>query len=116
MATMDQAHNTALNDLIKEACDVGAVRITERQLLRCHPGAKSLSKAIWRDLQTRFDDEIELRNAADGNDNWRGYWMDMLRAYNGVTLVVRHPVNANNGDRWWIPVAEMAGMPLNNKV
>lgn len=113
---MDAAHSTFLNDLIKEVCDVGAVRITERRLLRCF-GAKNVAKAIWRDLQQRFEDETEARIA--NGEHWQGYSLDALRAYDGITLVVQQPRNiprADKKNRWWAPVAELAGVPMMDTV
>jgi hypothetical protein len=111
---MDPAHDTALNDLIHELCDLGSVRLSERQLLRYYQ-AKNLSKAIWRDLERRFDDETEARNG--NGEDWKGYWITALRAHAGVTLVAQQPIDLRAGDkkwRWWVPVSELAGNPLRN--
>ena len=104
MAKMEDAHSTALNDLVREICDHGSARIPERVLLGYHLGAKNVSKSIWRDLQQRFADETERRTGED----WTGYRLACLRQHAFVTFVAQEPEGLSESDRWWKSVSALA--------
>jgi hypothetical protein len=113
---IEPAYDAALNDLVKELADVGAVRISERWLLRCH-GARNLSRLIWRDLDERFDNEME-RRTRDRGDDWEGFWLTSQRTEGGITIVCQQPTNIEPGNkdyRWWVPVYELAGTDRESK-
>ena len=78
---MDEAHNTALNDLIQEVVDMGSAKIPERTILRYY-NAKNMSKNIWRNLEKRFKDIIE-----PDAQHWNGYWLAALRACHKITAL-----------------------------
>ena len=107
---MEAAHNTMLNDLIREVLDLGSARISERVLVGCHERRKNLSRSIWRDLEQRFQDQIERRE----DEDWSGYWLAALRRHGLITLVALEPLNKSDSEGWWEPVAPLAGVPLRN--
>ena len=106
---MDPTHNTTLNDLIKEVCELGSARIEERILLSYHPGAKNIAKAIWRDLEQRFQDEVEKRPASE---HWNGHWLAANRIHGYIILVAQEPLDVKQNVRWWKSVARLADLPV----
>ncbi len=106
---MNPTHDTILNDLMKEVCDLGSARIEERILLGYHPGAKNIARSIWRDLEQRFQDEVEKKPAGE---HWDGYWLASIRQNGHITLVAQEPRDVKPGNRWWKSVAGLADMPV----
>jgi hypothetical protein len=96
--SMDLAHESALNDLIRDVLDTGVGRVEKRLLLRWF-GARNWTKKIWTGLNQRFIQELTERKEQD--DEWE------LRAIdNGdfVSLLCFSPKD----EKWWQPVALLA--------
>jgi hypothetical protein len=98
---MELAHETALNDLVRVVYDIGVATIEVRLLLRWHD-QKNLSKAIWRDLQQRFERVLHERG------NWgQGYQLLAMSKDAVVALLCVGP-NIGQGVPSWLLVTELA--------
>lgn len=99
---MDQAHDTALTDLMRDLCDVGVVSIELRVLLRWFERA-NLTKGIWRDLQQRFDRVLLERKK-------HRLGLQLLSSVSGsmVALICFDPPSVAAAERNWFPVSERA--------
>ncbi|RYZ87527.1 MAG: hypothetical protein EOP04_11505 [Proteobacteria bacterium] len=98
-APMEAAHNTALDDLIKDVTERGCAVIEVRILLRWYE-RKNWGKSIWKDLQRRFDAILQERG--EGND---GYRLFAIPSDSVISLLCFNREEDNN--QWWSPVSEL---------
>ena len=92
---MDLAHETALNDLIRDVIDTGVGRVEKRLLLRWF-GAKNMTKKIWSGVRQRFTSELTERG--EQSDGWDLFIIDGET----ISLVCFNPENT---ETWWRPIS-----------
>jgi hypothetical protein len=98
---MDLAHETALDDLLKDVYDRGVATVEKRLLLRWH-GRQNWGTAIWHSLQQRFIKV--LKESGEENDGWKLY---AIASDPVVSLLCFDPKDAESDDGWWRPVEKL---------
>lgn len=100
---MDMAHETALNDLIRDVFDFGSARVETRVLLRWF-GRTNWGRAIYQGLQQRFEKEL-----ADRGDEWDGWQLYVIHdtPYGVMSLICFNPEDTASGKGWWRPITSL---------
>ena len=99
---MELAHETALDDLMKDVCDLGVATIEKRLLLRWH-GRQNWGSGIWQSLQQRF-----VRTLKDRGEEDAGWTLYAISDEPIVSLLCFSPEDADSrDDGWWRPVAKL---------
>jgi hypothetical protein len=91
---MEPAHETALDDLLKDVYDRGVATIEKRLLLRWHD-RKNWGSAIWQSLLQRFNEV--LKEKGEEKNGWRLYATNE----EVVALLCFNTKDAENDDGFW---------------
>ena len=99
---MDIAHETALNDLIRDVIDQGCAVVETRLVLRWF-NRSNWGKAIWQSLLQRFVKELTERG--EENEGWRLYAIPNNQS--SLSLVCFNPKTCDTGEGWWRAVDQL---------
>lgn len=101
MAGMEEAHETALDDLLKDVYDHGVATIERRLLLRWH-GRVNWGSAIWQSLLQRFNKLLKERGEASA-----GWTLYAIPGASVVSLLCFDPKDAQRDNGWWRSVEKL---------